>query len=65
MTLNKKQKLTNHFINGDKKTNYIQDFIYIIFFIFEILNDKKAKPDNFILIILRILSQIFIKKVSF
>ena len=46
MTLNKKQKLTNHFINGDKKTNYIQDLIYIIFFIFEILNDKKAKPDN-------------------
>lgn len=46
MTLNKKQKLTNHFINGDQKTNYIQDLIYIIFFILEILNDKRAKPDD-------------------
>jgi len=42
----KKLKLTNHFINGDKKTNYLEDFIYVIFFIFEVLNDKRAKPDN-------------------
>ena len=37
-----KRKLTNHFVNGDVKTNYFEDLIYVIFFIFEILKDKRA-----------------------
>lgn len=37
-----KKKLTNHFINGDKKTNYFEDILYIIFFILEIFKDKRA-----------------------
>lgn len=39
MTTNK--KLTNHFINGDKETNFFQNIFYSLFFIIEILNDKK------------------------
>ena len=37
-----KRKLTNHFVNGDVETNYFEDLIYVIFFIFEILKDKRA-----------------------
>tara|TARA_B100000963_G_C22621545_1_gene670198 strand:- start:390 stop:1241 length:852 start_codon:yes stop_codon:yes gene_type:complete len=36
-----KEKLTRHIINGDKKTNLFEDIIYVLFFLLEILNDKK------------------------
>ena len=39
--MNIKKKLTSHFVNGDIKTNYFEDLFYILFFIFEILKDKK------------------------
>lgn len=45
--MNIKKKLTSHFVNGDIKTNYFEDLFYIIFFIFEILKDKKKIQNKY------------------
>ena len=47
--MNLKKKLTSHFINGDKKTNFFQNLIYFSYFIIEILKDKKfiQDPENY------------------
>ena len=41
-----KKKLTNHFVNGDIKTNYLEDIVYIMFFIFEIFKDRRVTQDK-------------------
>ena len=35
------KKLTSHFINGDLKTNFFQKFIYTLFFLVELIYEKK------------------------
>ena len=41
------KKLTSHFINGDKKTNFVEKIIYTIFFSFEMIFEKKMTGYSF------------------
>ena len=42
-----KNKSTKHFLNGDKKTNLFEKFIYTLFFIQEMIKEKKMKSETF------------------
>ena len=44
--MNLEKKLTKHFVNGDEKTNYLEDIIYVFFFILEIFKEKRTTQNK-------------------